>query len=244
MVGRIVPDLRFADVRWVEETDSTNTQLLEAARAGAPEGQVLVADHQTAGRGRLGRRWESPPGASLLVSVLLRPDLAPGRAHLVTMAAGLAASDAVEEVGGVTAGLKWPNDLVVGEAKLAGLLAESVVEGGHLRAVVVGMGCNVTTAPIEGSTAVADHTDAIVDRRALLDAWLRHLDARLDDLERVLPDYRRRCSTLRRPVRVTRSEGDLEGRALDVTDDGHLLVEAGDEVVELAVGDVVHLRVR
>ena len=75
-MGRIVPDLRFGDVRWVEETDSTNTRLLEDARAGVPEGRVLVADHQTAGRGRLGRRWEAPSGSALLVSVLLRPDVA------------------------------------------------------------------------------------------------------------------------------------------------------------------------
>src|SRR5215218_8824381 len=157
MVGRIVPRLRFDDVRQVAETDSTNSRLLDEARAGAPEGVVLVADHQTAGRGRLG-------------SVLLRPDVPPGRAHLVTMAAGLAASDACEAVAGVRPGLKWPNDLVIDDAKLAGLLAESVVEGDALRALVVGMGLNVTAAPAEGATSLADLTGARVDRRPLLDA--------------------------------------------------------------------------
>jgi BirA family transcriptional regulator, biotin operon repressor / biotin---[acetyl-CoA-carboxylase] ligase len=253
MVGRIVPDLRFADARWVEETDSTNSQLLAAARAGAPEGRVLVADHQTAGRGRLGRRWESPAGASLLVSVLLRPDLPPGRAHLVTMAAALAAFDAVEQLTGQRPSLKWPNDLVYEHSgrtwKLAGLLSETLVDRGRLRALVVGMGMNVDARPTDDAEAVntflgGPATGEPVGRRTLLDAWLCHLDARLDDLAGVLFDYRRRCSTLGRPVRVTRSEGDLEGRAVDVSDDGHLLVEAGGEVVEVAVGDVLHLRPR
>ena len=102
---------RFADVRWVGETGSTNTDALALARDGAPEGVVLVADHQTAGRGRLGRTWEAPPGASLLVSVLLRPPAAV--ADAVTMAAGVAMAEAVAEVAGVDARLKWPNDLVV-----------------------------------------------------------------------------------------------------------------------------------
>jgi BirA family biotin operon repressor/biotin-[acetyl-CoA-carboxylase] ligase len=164
MVGRIVPRVRFGDVRWLEETDSTNTRLLEEARAGAPEGRVLAADHQTAGRGRMGRRWEAPPGSALLVSVLVRPALPLGRAHLVTMAAGLAASDACEALAGVRPGLKWPNDLVVDDAKLAGLLAESVVEGDALRALVVGMGLNVTAAPAEGATCLAGAAGRTVER--------------------------------------------------------------------------------
>ena len=242
-MGRIVPDLRFGDVRWVGETDSTNTRLLEDARAGAPEGRVLVADHQTAGRGRLGRRWEAPPGSALLVSVLLRPDVPLGRAHLVTMAAGLAASDACESVAGVRPDLKWPNDLVVADAKLAGLLAESVVEGDVLRALVVGMGLNVTDAPAEGSISLAAHAGRPVQRRPLLDAWLARLGARLDALDGVLGDYRPRCATLGRDVRVERPDGgSITGRAVDVTDAGHLVVDTGEERSAVAVGDVVHVR--
>lgn len=241
-MGRIVPRLRFTDVRWVEETDSTNSRLLDDARAGAAEGRVLVADHQTAGRGRLGRRWEAPPGSALLVSVLVRPSLPVARAHLVTMAAGLAASDACDAVAGVRPGLKWPNDLVVDDAKLAGLLAESVVDGEALRALVVGMGLNVTAAPAEGATCLADHGAGPVERRELLDQWLVRLDARLDGLDRVLADYRPRCATLGRDVRVERPDGVVEGRAAGVTDDGHLVVDTATGPVDLAVGDVVHVR--
>src|SRR4051812_27340870 len=106
--------------------------------AGAPEGLAAVADHQTAGRGRLGRAWVAPPGASLLLSVLFRPDLAPERLHLTTAAVALAAAEACEAVAGVLPVLKWPNDLLVGDRKLAGVLAES-----RLPAVVVGIGLNV-----------------------------------------------------------------------------------------------------
>ena len=102
---------RFTDVRWVATTGSTNADAMALARDGAPEGVVVVADHQSAGRGRRDRSWVAPPGGSLLVSVLLRPPSAVAGA--VTMAAGLAMAEAVDEVAGVSAGLKWPNDLVV-----------------------------------------------------------------------------------------------------------------------------------
>ena len=142
---------RFSDVRWVTETGSTNADLLAAARSGAGE-QVLVTDSQTAGRGRLGRVWEAPPRASLLASVLVRPgvdDAIPtDRIHLVTVALGVAAAEAVEMTAALEARLKWPNDLVAGEPgaerKLSGILAESIVDGGRITAVVAGIGLNVS----------------------------------------------------------------------------------------------------
>src|SRR5213078_4741069 len=113
------------DVRRHAELDSTNRLAADLARAGAPEGVVVVADHQTAGRGRLGRTWVAPPGSSVLMSVVLRPTVAPERRHVVTLALALAARDACVEVTGVMPDLKWPNDLLVTERKLAGILAEA-----------------------------------------------------------------------------------------------------------------------
>ena len=121
------------DVRRFEEIDSTNAYLRREARAGAPEGVVAVADHQSAGRGRMDRRWESPPGASLLVSVLFRPEFDPSELHLCTAALALAAAEACRRVAGVDAVIKWPNDLLVGNAKLAGVLAEAEFLSGELR---------------------------------------------------------------------------------------------------------------
>ena len=133
--------VRFGPIERFDEVDSTNRYLLDEAAAGRRgAGAVAVADRQTAGRGRLGRRWSAPPGGSLLVSVLLRAPADPARRHLLTLSAGIAAVEAVTTLtdGSVTPRLKWPNDLVVDDHKLAGVLAESV--GDH---VVVGMGLNI-----------------------------------------------------------------------------------------------------
>lgn len=244
---------RFTDVRRFESIASTNTALLDAARGGAPEGLVFVADHQTAGRGRLDRRWQAPPGSSLLVSVLLRPSIAPSQAHRVTAIVGLAASDACAKVAGVDPKLKWPNDLVVDDRKLGGILAEAVVEAGGLTAVVVGMGLNVNwPAPLPddlAATATACNLAAgrDVDRDALLGSFLDRLDARYDasgDDVTALDDVRARSATLGREVRVE-LPGDrvVIGRAVDLAEDGALLVETRPgEVVRVSVGDVVHLR--
>lgn len=261
---RQVAAARSWDVRRVAETGSTNTDLLALARDGAAEGVVLVADHQTAGRGRLDRAWTAPPGASLLVSALLRPDLALADAFLVTAAAALAASQACSEVAVVYPGIKWPNDLVVvagerfGGRKLAGILAESIVTDGHLDAVVVGMGLNVNwpeVLPAElADTAVAlDHVVGHpVDREALLVAWLRHLDEWLEVLptpegrERLRRRQREASATIGRHVRVEQSGRTFTGRALDLTAAGELVVavDGTEEPVVVSVGDVVHLRHR
>src|SRR5262245_29768744 len=125
---------RFADVRWVVETDSTNDDLLLLAREGAAEGILVVADHQRAGRGRLDRTWQAPPGSSLLLSVLMRPGVAPVQAHLASTAVACAAVEACIGVAGAAPRLKWPNDLVVLDpdgavrGKLGGILAESIVD--------------------------------------------------------------------------------------------------------------------
>lgn len=261
---RAVDGTRFGDVRWVAETGSTNKDLLDEAAAGAAEGVVLVADHQRAGRGRLDRTWSAPPGASLLVSVLLRPAVAPEHAFLVTAAGAVAACQACSEVAGVFPGIKWPNDLVVvagdrfAGRKLAGILAESVVADGRIAAVVLGMGLNVNwpevlPADLSDVAVALDHVVGHpVDRERLLVAWLRHLDAWLDLLgtddgrELLLLRVRELSATLGRAVRVELPGGTLEGSALDVGPEGHLLVvdDGTGEVVEVTVGDVVHLRHR
>lgn len=223
--------------------------MLEQARAGADAGLVAVADHQTAGRGRRGRAWNAPPGSSLLVSVLLRPTLAPDATHLLTMAAALAMADAVGDVAAVNAELKWPNDLVVDDRKLAGLLAEAdVTAQGEVRAVVVGVGCNVDWAEFPAdladlATACNVEAGRSVDRGLLLDAFLTRLACRLDALEAVASDYGERLGTLGRQVRVDLSERSVEGVAERVDALGRLVVvPASGPPVVVTVGDVVHLR--
>jgi BirA family biotin operon repressor/biotin-[acetyl-CoA-carboxylase] ligase len=234
---------RIWTIRRFAEVDSTNRRLLDDARAGVAEGAVLVADHQTAGRGRLDRTWEAAPGSSLLVSVLLRPVLEPGPTHVVVMAAALALRDAVADVAGFVPGLKWPNDLVVGDRKLAGLLAER--EGD---AVVVGAGLNVRADAFGAeladlATACELEAGRTVDRDELLDRFLAGLAARLDALDRVVVDYRAALVTIGRSVRVETGGSVVTGTAVDVRDDGALVVRgdaAADHVV--TIGDVIYLR--
>lgn len=234
---------RFTDLRWFASIDSTNRYLLGEAARGAPEGVVAVADEQTAGRGRLGRSWIARPGASLLVSVLLRPRLPAGRIHLVTLAAGVAAVDAVRALAGVPAALKWPNDVVVDDRKLAGILAEASGD-----AVVVGMGLNVRWDEFPGelrdiATACNLCGTRPVSRVELLDAWLAGYDARLRDLDRVVAAATERSATLGRRVRVELAHETVEGLASRLTRDGHLVVRTDDGAdMEVAAGDVVHLR--
>jgi len=235
-------------VRRHADIDSTNREAAALARAGAPEGVVVVADHQRAGRGRLGRSWQAPPGSSLLLSVLLRPALDAARVHLVTIAVALAAADACREVAGFSPELKWPNDLVVNDRKLAGILAEVSIEGNALRWVVVGLGLNVNWPAelphdLAGIAIAANHVAGRpVDRERLLVELLNRLEARYGSLDAQVEDYRARCRTIGREVRVDLPDEQLTGRAVDVDDDGHLLVETAHGTRVVAAGDVVHVR--
>lgn len=253
------PATRFDDVRWVRETGSTNADAMELVRDGAAEGIVLVADHQTAGRGRRDRVWEAPPDAGLLLTVVLRP---PAEVvDLCVMAVGLAAAEAVAAVARFAPRLKWPNDLVwpgdgsAPDRKLAGILAEADWPAGSAPGVVVGIGINVawpTDLPPElADVAIAcNHiTDVAVDRVDLLVALLQRLEhwyGRLvtaGDREALLAAWRAASATLGRAVRVDLGGEDVEGTAVDVTGEGHLVVElpeGGHRIV--AVGDVTHLR--
>jgi BirA family biotin operon repressor/biotin-[acetyl-CoA-carboxylase] ligase len=244
---------RFRDVRWFGSIDSTNRYLLAEAAApsdapegpaGAPEGMVAVAAEQTAGRGRHGRAWTTTPGAALLVSVLLRPQLPPERLHLVTLAAAVAATDAVLAVGGFEARVKWPNDLVVDDRKLAGVLAEADGAG----AVVVGMGLNVRSDAFPadlGAVATACDLHAVtpVERDALLVAWLQALDRELGALDTIIAAATQRSATLGRQVRVELARDEFTGTAVALTPEGYLTVrtDAGD-LRTVTAGDVIHLR--
>ena len=255
---RGVPDRGVWTIRHFASIDSTNRWLFDEARAGAPHGLVAVADHQAAGRGRRGRTWEAAPGTSLLASVLLRPTLPADRLQVLTMAAGVALAEAVEATFAVVGALKWPNDLVVGDRKLAGLLAEADLGGdGSVRAVVVGVGCNVTQPSFPSdlaatATSCAIEAGAAADgfggdgaraRDRLLDAFLGRLAHHVGALGEVPDAYRARLSTIGRSVRVDLGNRVVEGIARDVDVSGRLLVDPpiGAPLV-VSVGDVVHLR--
>ncbi|MGY1715128.1 biotin--[acetyl-CoA-carboxylase] ligase [Geodermatophilus sp. SYSU D01106] len=237
----------------VPEVGSTNADLAARAADDAPEGTVLVAEHQVSGRGRLDRTWTSPPRAGLTVSVLLRPDVPAARRGWLPLLTGIALGEAVGEVSGVRSSLKWPNDLLAADGtKLAGILAE--VTG---TAVVVGTGLNVNTRREElppTGTSLALVAGAPVDRGPLLMAFLRALEGRYlawtaalgDPVSTGLAaDYLAWCSTVGAEVTVTMPDGsELAGTATAVDWDGRLVLDTGGGTVELASGDVRHVRTR
>jgi BirA family transcriptional regulator, biotin operon repressor / biotin---[acetyl-CoA-carboxylase] ligase len=254
---RLGPVVRFTEI------DSTNRYLADEARKGALPGLVCVAEHQTSGRGRLGRTWEAPPGANLLMSVLMDAESAP-TPHQLTVSVALAAADACRKITGLDVGLKWPNDLVVDDVKLAGILAEVLAEQ---LGVVVGLGLNVNwpgpgagagtgaaagaTADQPGSfeaTSLARAVGHPVDTELVLTEVLGHLDQRIADPVApgsLMDEYRSRCVTIGRQVRVEEMSGTTTGLAAGITDEGHLIVQtdtdpAGGRI--FTTGDVVHLR--
>ena len=249
----LVPDGLWTDLQVKDETGSTNADAVSAAHAGTPEGLVVVAERQTAGRGRLDRRWESPARAGLTLSVLLRPvTVPPSRYGWLPLLAGVALVEAVRRLGTVEAVLKWPNDLLIGERKCAGILAESAAH-----AVIIGIGLNVTMRadelPVPEATSLAIEGAACTDRDPLLRALLRGLadgyqtwrEAEGDpDASGLRAAYRLHCATLGREVRVALPDhGELSGTARDVDDIGRLLLTRADGAeVPVAAGDVHHLR--
>jgi BirA family biotin operon repressor/biotin-[acetyl-CoA-carboxylase] ligase len=247
----------WRSVQVVEEIGSTNAALAAAAAGeeGAPEGTVLVAEHQVAGRGRLDRTWTSPPRAGLTVSFLLRPDVPAARRGWLPLLTGVALAEAVGEVSGVRSSLKWPNDLLALDGrKLAGILAESGGSPGH-PAVVVGVGLNVSTTADElpeTATSLSRVTGATVDRAPVLLAFLRAVERRYRRWTAALgdpvasglaADYLAWSSTVGSDVVVSLPDGStLQGTATAVDWDGRLVVATPEGQVELASGDVRHVR--
>lgn len=243
--------LRFGrPVYLFHQLGSTNDQARQLAEAGAPEGLLVVAEEQTAGRGRGDRRWLTPPGTALALSLVLRPPLAAAQTGRLTMLAALAVCEAVEQVAGVPAGLKWPNDVLINGRKTAGLLVEAAFTGEALAYAVVGIGLNVSWAPADDqvafpATCLEAEARRGVDRLNLLRALLTGLEARYADLagEALFTDWRARLTMLGTPVEVLAGAAPpVRGVAEDVAADGALLVRGEDGALQRFLAADVHLR--
>jgi BirA family biotin operon repressor/biotin-[acetyl-CoA-carboxylase] ligase len=260
----------WREIRVVEETGSTNADVVQLARSGAAAGLVLVAEHQTAARGRLDRGWSAPARSGLTFSVLLRPSdvtpdvmpdlqvglpprppvpVPPARWGLLPLVVGVGVATALRRVADVEVGLKWPNDLMIGDRKVAGILAEVVDD-----AVVIGVGLNVTLReaelPVPAATSLALAGAGCTDRDTLLRAVVRGIGDEYaawrrvegDGERSVLPRYRELCLTLGRDVSVDLGADSLKGRAVEINADGSLVVQTSAGRRSLSAGDVVHVR--
>ena len=232
----------------VEETGSTNADLMARATAGEDiDGVVLIAEHQTAGRGRMGRGWSAAPRAQLTLSAGVSSAEVPTKTWgWLPLAAGVAVLDTVKEVSGVEAVLKWPNDVLAGDGKLAGILCEVAGD-----AVVVGIGLNVTLRGDEvgepGVTSLVDLGVRDLDRTRLAVELLRRLGERVTSWragdQRLMAEYRSHCTTIGSSVRAVLPGGrEVVGTALSVDDEGRLCIDTPSGVVEVSAGDVVHVR--
>lgn len=236
------------DYRVFAEIGSTNTYLKEEAREEA-EGLVVVADFQSAGRGREGRSWVTPVGGAIHCSVLLRPPLPARELYMLTAACALAVRDAVAEFTEPASELKWPNDVLIEGMKVCGILTETELSANQRPRMIVGFGINVHSAPdlADGrrATCVAAHTTLPVGRVELLAATLHNYDVMLQGLyqgrsEMVWRKWRDGLTTLGRRVRVRAPGGVIEGRALDVARDGGLILETSPGVTRTVyAGDAI-----
>ncbi|PSL03172.1 BirA family biotin operon repressor/biotin-[acetyl-CoA-carboxylase] ligase [Haloactinopolyspora alba] len=254
-------------VRWVASTGSTNADVAAAARDGTAEGLLVVADHQTAGRGRLDRRWEAPAGASVAMSFLLRPDdVSVVRWPWLPLLMGVAVVDAVDAAGARDVRLKWPNDVLAGGRKLAGILVERV-DTPLGPAAVAGVGINLSQAEEQlpaGATSLrlaradvkaVSGADAVsgteIDREDVVARVSSSLEQHYTDWHAAAGDpaaglaaaYAQRCDTLGRDVRVELpAGGDMTGRAVEIDEFGRLVLDTGGATTAVGAGDIVHLR--
>jgi BirA family biotin operon repressor/biotin-[acetyl-CoA-carboxylase] ligase len=243
------------EIHWFAELPSTSDRAKELADDGAEHGEVVIAEAQTAGRGRRGRVWTSPPGRNLAFSVVLRPDLPPARAPEVTLVASVAICDALRQAG-VAAGIKWPNDVLVGGRKIAGILTELAAEPDRVHWVVVGVGVNVNAraedfpAELRGEATSLLLERGVATPRALfaaacltaLEEWLdRHAE---EGFGAVRAAWRERSVTLGREVSVQADGRVVVGTAEDLDEDGALLVRDAAGLQRILAGDVTLLRPR
>jgi len=242
------------EVHWFAEVGSTNDAAKELAEEGALHGEVVVAETQTAGRGRRGRFWASPPGKNLYLSVVLRPELPPSRAPELTLLASVALCEAVRRTGVASAAIKWPNDVLAGGRKLAGILTEMAAEPELVQWVVLGIGVNVNAVREDFpddlrdvATSLALERGAPAPRALFAAAVLTGLEAWLDrhaaeGFAPVRAAWRELSDTLGRDVRVRAAGEELVGRAEDVDAQGALLVRTAAGLERVLAGDVELLR--
>ena len=250
------PDFSWGqNLHYFDCIESTNTLAKTMAAQGAPHGTILIADRQTGGRGRLGRSFHSPGGTGIYMSVILRPQCAPQDLMHLTCASGLALCDAVEKCAGIRACVKWPNDLVVEKKKLAGILTELGLDAatGSVSYAIVGIGINCCQSAEDFppeirdiATSVSMVTHRSVSRPQLAAAMLEELykmdQILLSEKKDLMKRYRKDCLTLGKTISVIQNDVTRRGKAVDIDDDGALLVEFSPGNVEIVNSGEVSVR--
>ena len=247
-----LPGTEWAAKDWIhlKETDSTNIQAARAAAAGGGHGMLVTADRQTAGKGRWGRSWESPAVGNLYFTLLLKPDLAPDKASMLTLVMALSVSRAIRGLTGIDCGIKWPNDIVINGRKVCGILTEMHVEKGRIRYVLIGVGINVVLQEFsptlkEKATSLEQEAGRKVSSKELLSRIMQDFEADYagfcdcGNLQKLRQEYQDMLINCNAQVRVLDPKGEYEGTALGITETGELLVKTLDgRIEEVYAGEV------
>jgi BirA family biotin operon repressor/biotin-[acetyl-CoA-carboxylase] ligase len=235
------------DMRICDEVSSTNAAAL-ALVSGCPNGTVILAETQTQGRGRLSRPWASPPGG-IWMSLILKPIMPLNHVYQINMAMSVALCRALSSLYGLDAGIKWPNDLLIRELKICGILMEVGAQVDRLDYAVVGVGLNanndLSQFPVEWrSTSMAEELGHDIERCDFICRILEEMEMAFENMGglEILEEWRSRSLTLNRQVRITSAAGDLTGEAVDLAEDGALILQIGNEQKRVLAGDCIHLR--
>lgn len=244
------------NIYYFEQTGSTNIDAKRYAEDGAAHGTVIVADMQTCGRGRRGKMWQSPSGSAIYMTIILKPDFLPDKASMLTLIMALSVSGAVTEATGLSAGIKWPNDIVVNKKKICGILTEMNAEHDYIQYVVIGVGINVNNAApeefpeeIRGSaTSLRIELGSRINRAELIERVLNHFEKNYDtfvrtlDLSRLMEAYDKQLLNMNAEVKVLDPKGEYTGIARGINETGELLVEKKDGTIEQVYAGEVSVR--
>lgn len=238
------------NLSYLKETDSTNNDAKRCMEEGGVHGTLIVAERQTAGRGRRGKLWESPEGTAVYMTIGMRPEFAPDKVSMLTLVMALSVAEAIEEQSGLEAGIKWPNDVVVNKRKVCGILTEMILEAEYIRCVVTGVGINVNQAAMpeeiaQTATSLFIEKGEKLSRAALIESVMRHFENNYDrfidslDLSELKEAYEARLANKDQLVRVLDPKGEYEGIARGIRCTGELIVELPDGIVrEVYAGEV------
>ena len=238
-----------ADTLCYETIDSTNAQAKRLAEEGYGNGTLIVADHQEAGRGRRGRSWESPEGTTISMSLLLKPDINPNNASMITLVSALAVSKAITQLTGEEAGIKWPNDIVMNGKKVCGILTEMSAQFDYVNHIVVGIGINVNTESFSEeiqdiATSLRLETGKFISRAELIEAVWEHFEEayetylQTEDLRNLVKEYNARLVNMHQRVKVLDPKEPFEGNAQGITSRGELMVDTWESRKLVSSGEV------
>ena len=248
--------LAVTNVVYYHETDSTNTRAKQAAEDGEKSGTLFITECQTGGRGRRGRTWESPAGSGIWMSLLLRPEIKPFDASMLTIVAAMGMKDAIEEIIGAGAGqgeihckIKWPNDIVLGDRKICGMLTEMSAETDWINYVVIGIGVNVNTTEFDDSikdtaSSILLQTGSSVKRSDVVVAFARHFSRYYEEflkecnLSGLADDYNKALINVGRDVKIVERDGSFVAKAVGIDETGSLIVEKDGDTIRIVAGEV------